>query len=128
MLTVLDERGNKENLRSRFPSDRKPYSTRYDYEEDSDLEDDDGDDGDNDILDDEPTGDPQVMSKKPRNNSDIVVLEHLDTKINDPSDIVSVSDLDSLFSESSDTKGETTIAASAHIGKVVVIDDVAFVT
>ena len=68
------------------------------------------------------------MSKKPGNNSDIVVLENLDTKINEPSDIVSVSDLDSLFSESSDTKGETTIAASAHVGKVVVIDDVAFVT
>ena len=55
---MLDERGNKENLRSRFPADRKPYSTRYDYEDDSDLEDDDGDEGDNDILDDEPTGDP----------------------------------------------------------------------
>ena len=101
--------------------------TRYDYEEDSDLEDEDEDD-DDDIPDDEPAGDPQVVTKKPRNNSDIVVLESSDAKINHPPDIVSVSDLDSLFSESSDTKGETTIAASAHVGKVVVIDDVAFVT
>jgi len=124
---VLGESGNKENLRSRFPADRKPYWTRYDYDDDSDLEDED-DDGGDDILDDKPAGDPQVMSGKPRNSSDIVVLESSDTKINDPSDIVSVSDLDSLFSESSDTKGETRTASSAHVGKVVVIEDVAFIT
>ena len=120
---MLDERGTKENLRSRFPADRKPHSTRYDYEDDSDLE--DGDD--DDILDDEPASDSQVVTRKPRDNSDIVVLENSDAKINDPSDIVSVSDLDSLFSESSDTKGETR-TSSAHVGKVVVIEDVAFVT
>ena len=124
---MLGESGNKENLRSRFPADRKPYSSHYDYEDDSDLEDDDDDDGD-DILDDEPAGDPQVMSGKPRNSSDIVVLESSDAKISDPSDIVSVSDLDSLFSESSHTKGETRTATSAHVGKVVVIEGVAFVT
>jgi len=121
---VLDERGTKENLRSRFPAERKPYTTRYDYEDDSDLEDDDDDD---DILDDEPASAPQVMTKKPRDNSNIVVLESSDAKINESSDI-SVSDLDSLFSESSDTKGETRTASSAHVGKVVVIEDVAFVT
>ena len=121
---MLDERGTKENLRSRFPTDRKPYTTRYDYEDDSDLEDDD----DDDILGDEPASDSQVMTRKPRDNSDIVVLENSDAKINDPSDIVSVSDLDSLFSESSDTKGETETASSAHVGKVVVIEDVALVT
>jgi len=124
LLTVLDERGTKENLRSRFPTDRKPYTTRYDYEDDSDLEDDD----DDDILGDEPASDSQVVTRKPRDNSDIVVLENSDAKINDPSDIVSVSDLDSLFSESSDTKGETETASSAHVGKVVVIEDVALVT
>ena len=121
---MLDESGNKENLRSRFPADRKPYTNRYDYEDDSDLEDDD----DDDILDDEPVGDPQAVTKKPGNSSDIVVLENSDAKINYPSDIVSVSDLDSLFSESSDTKGETRTTSSAHVGKVVVIEDVAFVT
>ena len=108
---MLDERGTKENLRVRFPTDREPYTTRYDYEDDSDLE--GGDDDDDD-------GPPQVSTKKPRDNSD--------AKINDPSDIVSVSDLDSLFSESSETKGETRTASSAHVGKVVVIEDVAFVT
>ena len=123
---MLDERGTKENLRARFPTDRKPYTTRYDYEDDSDLEEDD--DEDNDIMDDEPAGAPQAVTKEPRDNSDIVVLENSDTKNNESSDIISVSDLDSLFSESSDTKGKTETASSAHVGKVVVIEDVAFVT
>jgi len=122
---VLGERRTKENLRARFPTDRKPYTTRYDYEDDSDLEVDDEDD---DIMDDEPAGAPQAVTKKPRDNSDIVVLENSDAKSNKSSDIISISDLDSLFSESSDTKGETEIASSAHVGKVVVIEDVAFVT
>ena len=122
---MLDERGTKENLRVRFPTDRKPYTTRYDYEDDSDLEEDDDDD--EEILDDEPAGIPQAVTEKPR-DSDVVVLEKSDAKSNEPSDIISVSDLDSLFSDSSDTKGEAEIASSAHIGKVVVIEDVAFVT
>ena len=122
---MLDERGTKENLRVRFPTDRKPYTTRYDYEDDSDLEGDD-DDGD-EILDDEHAGIPQAVTEKPR-DSDVVVLEKSDAKSNEPSDIISVSDLDSLFSDSSDTKGEAETASSAHIGKVVVIEDVAFVT
>ena len=45
--------------------------------------------------------------------------------MSEPSDITSVSDLDSLFSESPDTKDET---KTAHVGKVIVIEDVAFVT
>jgi len=121
---VLDERVTKENLRARFPTDRKPCATRYDYEDDSDLEE---DDDDNEIPDDEPTSTPQAVTEKPRDN-DVVVLEKSDAKSNEPSDIISVSDLDSLFSESSDTKGETESASSAHVGKVVVIEDVAFVT
>ena len=125
MSTVLDERRTKENLRARFPTNRRPYTTHYDYEDDSDLEEDDNDDG-GDILDDESAGFPQAVTEKPRNSSDIVVLENLDAKSNESSDISSVSDLDSLFSESSDTKGETETAS--HVGKVVVIDDVAFVT
>ena len=127
MLTVLDGRRTEENLRARFPTDGRPYTTRYDYEDDSDLEEDDDDD--DDILDDEPpTSVPQVVTKKPRNNSDIVVLESSDAKSEESSEIISVSDLDSLFSESSDTKGKTETASSAHVGKVVVIEDVAFVT
>ena len=123
---MLDERGTKENLRARFPADRKAYTTRYDYEDDSDLEEDDDDD--DDILDDEHASVPQVVTKKPRDSSDIVVLESSDAKSEESSDIISVSDLDSLFSESSDTKGKTETASSAHAGKVVVIEDVAFVT
>jgi len=45
---VRDERRTKENLRARFTTDRKPYTTRYDYEDDSDLE--EGEDDDGDIL------------------------------------------------------------------------------
>jgi len=121
---VLDERGAKEDLRTRFPTGRRPYTTRYDYEDDSDLEEDDGDD----IADDEPASPPQVVTKKPRDDSDIVVLENSDAKSNKTCDILSVSDLDSLFSESSDMKGGTETTSSAHVGKVVVIEDVAFVT
>ena len=120
---MLDGR-ETENLRARFPTDRKPYTTRYDYEDDSDLEVDD--DEDDDIVDDEPASPPQAVTKKPRDSSDIVVLENSDVKSNESSDIVSVSDLDSLFSGSSNTKGET--ETTSHIGKVVVIEDVAFVT
>ena len=124
---MLDERRTKENLRARFPADRKAYTTRYDYEDDSDLEEDDGDD-DDDILDDESAGVPQAVTEKPRNSSDIVALENSGAKSNESSDIISVSDLDSLLSESSDVKAETETTCSAHVGKVVVIEDVAFVT
>ena len=124
---MLDERGTKENLRASFPTDRKPYTARYDYEDDSDLEEDDDDDGGDDIPDDEPTAVPQAVTEKPRDN-DVVVLEKSDAKSNESSEIISVSDLDSLFSDSSDTKGETETASSAHTGKVVAIEDVAFVT
>ena len=120
---MLGGRRTEENLRARFPTDRKPYTIRYDYEDDSDLE--EGDD--DDILDDEPAS-AQVVTMKPRDNSDIVVLENSDAESNESPDIISVSDLDSLFSGSSDTKGETGTASSAHVGKVVFVEDVAFVT
>ena len=66
---MLNERGTKENLRARFPTDRKPHTTRYFYEDNSDLEEDydDGDD-DDEILDDEPAGDPQAVTEKSRDN------------------------------------------------------------
>ena len=121
---MLDERRVKENLRARFPTDRKPYATCYDYENDSDLE--EGDD--EDILDDEPASDPQVVAGKPRSGSDAVVLENSNAKSHESSDVLSVSDLDSMFSESSDANDETGTASSAHVGKVIVIEDVAFVT
>ena len=121
---MLDERGVKENLRTRFPTDRKPYTTRYDYEDDSDLEEDDDSE---DISDDDSTSVHQVVTEK-SGNSDVIILEKPDAKSEESSEIISVSDLDSLFSDSSDTKGKTETASSAHVGKVVVIEDVAFVT
>ena len=125
-MTVLGERGTKENLRVGFPTDRRSYTSNYDYENDSDLEDDD--DEDDDIPDDEPESAPQaVATEKPRSN-DVVVLEKSDTKSSESSDIISVSDIESLFSESSETKDGTGTASSVHFGKVAVIEDVAFIT
>ena len=121
---MLDERQVKKNLRARFPTDRKPYTSQYNYENDSDLEEDSDDE---DIPNGEPASCPQVATEKPGNH-DVVVFEKSDTKSNESSDILSVSDLDSMFSESSDTKDQTGTASFAHVGKVVVIEDVAFVT
>ena len=57
---------------------------------------------------------------------EIVKIESSDVKSSDSSDIVSVSDLDSLFLESHVAKEGG--GPGSHVGKVVVIDDVAFVT
>jgi len=122
---VLGERGTGENLRSGFPTDIKPYTNGYDYEDDSDLE--EGDE--EDILDDEPAGAPQVTTEQPGNiEDDIIAIENSDAKTNEPSEIISVSDLDSLFSGSPDAGGEARTAPSAHTGQIVIIEDVAFVT
>ena len=83
--------------------------------------------GDDDgVSNDEPTDAPQVVTEKLRNNSDVVVIGSSDAKSNEPPDIVSISDLDSLFSELSDAKGESGTAPSAHVGRVIVIEDVAY--
>ena len=113
---MLGRRETKENLRARFPTDRKPYTDDYDYEDDSDLEEDD----EEDILYDAPTGAPQALTEKPRDSFDMKCDESLD--------IVSLSDLDSLFSDSSDPKDEVGSTSPAHVGTVVVIEDVAFIT
>ena len=68
------------------------------------------------------------MTKRPESGSELTIVEDLDAKCNDPSDIISVSDLDSLLSDSSDTKNEADPRSSVHTGKVVVIEDIAFVT
>lgn len=111
---MLEKRGAKENLRVRFPTDRKSYTSRYDYENDGDLEEDN----------DEPASTPQIVTEKQRSSSDVVVLENSDTKNRESSDIVSGSDLDPLPPESSGMKGETETASFTHVGKVVVIEDV----
>ena len=113
-------------MRAGFPTDRRPYTTDYDYEDDSDLEDDDDNDHE-DTPDDDPPSAPQAITENPRAN-DVAVLEKSAAKNNESSDMVSVSDIESLFSESSEMKDETEHASSAHTGKVVVIEDVAFVT
>jgi len=123
---VFDERRAEENLRARFPTDRRPYTDDYDYEGDSDLE---GDD-EKDALNDGPAAPSHAaaMMDKPKSSSNVVSIEKSGAKDNEALDMVSVSDLDSLFSESSDTKGEAEIASPVHAGKVIVIEDVAFVT
>ena len=122
LLTVLDECKSKDNLRTRFPANRKPYTSNYDYEDDSDLEEDD----EEDVSDDESAVPPRVAAEKSGNHlSEIATIENSDAKRIESSDVISVSDLDSLFSDPPDTKDE---AGPAHVGKVVVIEDVAFVT
>ena len=123
---MLDGREAKENLRARFPTDRRPYTDGYDYEDDSDLE--DGDE--EDTLDDEPAAPLQAAAAtdKPRNSSDTPSIENSGAKSEETLDMVSVSDLDSLFFEPSDTKEGAETPSSAHVGKVVVIEDVAFIT
>ena len=123
---MLEERKTEENLRTWFPSNWKPYANDYDYEDDSDLE--EFDDEDEDGSDDELAVVPRVEAEKAGNGSDLVPVENLDPKTNESVDITSVSDLDSLFSESSDAMYETELASSAHVGKIVVIEDTAFVT
>ena len=120
---MLDERETKESLRAEFPTDRKPYTSDYDYEDDSDLEEDE----EEDILYGEIAGAPQVATEKPGDNPDAANIGNSNAKGSKSLDIVSISDLDSLFSESSE-KGESGTVSSAHVGKVVVIEDVAFVT
>ena len=123
--SVLEERKSKENLRARFPENRKPCTSHYDYDDDSDLEGEDDDD-DDDISDDEPTVPPQAATEKPATGSlELVTIEKSDASSSESSDVTSVSDLDSLFSEPVYIKDESN---TAHFGKVIVIEDVAFIT
>jgi len=105
----------------------KPYTNDYDYEDDSDLEDDD-----EGVLDGaEPEDAPLVVAGKPGNSSDVGNPDAKSTDERSDPDVISVSDIDSLFSESSDIKGtssEPGSPSSTHVGRVIVIRDVAFVT
>jgi len=124
---VFDGRETRENLRARFPVDLKPYTNDYDYEDDSDLEDDD-----EGVLDGaEPEDAPLVVAEKPGNSPDVGNPDAKSTDERSDPDVISVSDIDSLFSESSDIKGagsEPGSSSFAHVGRVIVIRDVAFVT
>ena len=100
----------------------KPYATDYDYEDDSDLE---GED-DEDDSGDEPVAAPRGATEESGNeSSELIKTENPDAKGGNSSDIISVSDLDSLFTESSDTQDGV---RPPHVGKVVLIEEVAFVT
>ena len=85
-MIVLDKCKKKEDLRIRFPENRKTYISSYDYEDDSDLEEDD----------DEPEISPQVtMDKSVIGSSGLFAIEKSDAKNSDSSEVISVSDLDS---------------------------------
>jgi len=125
---VLDQKEIKENLRTRFPDDRKPYTPDYDYDADSDLED-DQDWYSSDVEDSQVV--PAEGEHDKSDSGTLVGRKTSDAKDNEPSDVISISDVDSLFFDSVDTKTETevpVIPTPTHIGTVVVIDDVALVT
>ena len=125
---MLDQKETRENLRTQFPADKKPYTADYDYDADSDLEEDE--DWDSSDIEDIQV----VVSKGESDKSDSATLvgsRNSNTKDNETSDVISVSDIDSLLSDSVDTKAEAEVAVTpnpTHIGTVVVIEDVAFVT
>jgi hypothetical protein len=112
---VFEDKKTEENIRARFPIDRKPYANDYDYQDDSDL----GEGDDEDISDDGPV--PPQATEKSGNDSDLATVEKSDSEINECPDIISVSDIDSLLSESPDTRDEAKPASSAHVGKFFVI-------
>jgi len=109
--------------------DRKPYTGDYDYDCDSDLDEDEycdfSDFEDSKVVPEKGKGDKSGPGTEDIKNSD--------GKENSSSDVISISDMDSLFSDSSETRAEAEIVATptpapAHIGTVVVVEDVAFVT
>ena len=121
---MLDEKETKENLRNGFPADRKPYTDNYDYDADGDLE--EGEDRDSSSV-----KDSQVVLEKGETDESgsgvSLGSQTPDAEGDESSDVVSASDVDSPFSDPVDTKPEAE-ATATHIGTVVVIDDVAFVT
>ena len=127
-VTVLDKKETKENLRTGFPVDRKPYTGDYDYDDDSDLEEDE--DWDSSDIE-----DSQVLPGKRKidqtDSATVVDSRDSDAKGNESPDIISVSDVDSLFSDPDDAKAQIEVPATpspTHVGTVVVIEDIAFVT
>ena len=129
-FTVLDQRESKENLRTDFPIDRKPYTNDYDYDDDSDLEEDEDWDPPNVEY---SQAAPENGKSNQSDSATVVGSQSSDSKGKESPDIVSVSDMESLFSDPDDTKVEAEVPAGptptpAHVGTVVVIDDVAFIT
>ena len=128
-FAVLDQNEKKQDLRAIFPVDKKPYIGDYDYDDDSDLEEDE----DWDFSDDEDAQHLPADLKGKCDGSDSSTLadsRNPDAKGDESPDIISISDVDSLFSDShTKTEAEAvTTPAPTHVGTVVVIEDVAFVT
>ena len=127
---MLDGKETKESLRAGFPADRKPYTRDYDYEDDSDLEEDE----DCDFSDDEDTQPPPADLKGKSDGSDsstLVGSQNPEAKGDESPEIISASDIESLFSEPVNTKTgaeAVTTPTPTHVGTVVVVEDVAFVT
>lgn len=126
---LLDKKETKVNLRNKFPVDRKPYTTDYDYDADSDLDEDEC----WDLSESECTAQPvpeNPKGKSGESDSSTLVGSPLDAKSRKSSDIISVSDVDSLLSDSAETKAEVKEVGTPpiHVGTVVVVEDVAFVT
>ena len=127
---MLDQRESKENLRTDFPIDRKPYCGDYDYDDDSDLEEDEDRDPP-DVEDCQAA--PENGKSNQSDSATVVGSQSSDSKGKESPDIVSVSDMESLFSDPDDMKAEAEVPAGptptpVHVGTVVVIDDVAFIT
>ena len=100
--TVLDKHETKQDLRMIFPAD-KPHIGDYNYDADSDLEEDEdcnfSDDGDTQL--------PPVDLKGKNDGSDsstLVSSQIPEAKGGESPDIISISDMDSLFSEPVNTK------------------------
>ena len=121
---MLDQNETREDLRTGFPADRKPYTEDYDYDGDSDLE-------ENDVQDPPGINNSGVELQKGESDqpdSGMLVGNH---EGDESSDIVSVSDADPLASGSVSTRTEAEVTGTpspTHIGTVVVIEDVAFIT
>ena len=127
---MLDQNEKKQDLRTVFPVDRKPHIGDYDYDDDSDLEEDE----DCDFSDDEDTQPPPADLKGKSDGSDsstLVGSQNPEAKGDESPEIISTSDIESLFSEpvNTNTGAEAvTTPTPTHVGTVVVVEDVAFVT
>ena len=129
MFAVFDRKEAKENLRARFPVDRRSYTSDYGYDADSDLEDDE----DCDFCDSEDSEVVQEKGESEKTGPSAGKMQSSDERENASSDVVSISDMESLFSDLTETTAEAKIEATppstpGHIGTVVVVEDVAFET
>ena len=127
-FSVLDQKAIKGNLRAQPPDDWRSYTGDYDHDADSDLEEDE----DWDFSGNGDTKPVPVSGEIDKPDcSTLAGSQDPNVKGDEYPDVISVSDVDSLCSGSIDTRSEAGRAVTstpAHIGDIVVIEDVAFVT